>query len=152
MNKIPSLKKILPESPDQIQKFSSEASSALARMSHVNRSAQYFGMNAGSIEIDFGSTDEIYINRPSGFIKVTSANIPANDFITVKIIWDSAVYKGAKQTPTFYYAQFTGAEANTNYVYAKTSPGDAVDAYTEVNIYSVSGTQDAGFFYSIVPQ
>ena len=152
MNKIPQLNKILPESPDQIQRFSSESSAALARMSHVNRAAQYFGMSAEFIEVNFGSEQEVYINKPCGHIKVVGANIGANDFITLTIIWDGSVYLAGNSVPTPYYAQFTGAEANTNYVYSATLPADAVDSYIEVNIYSVLGTQDAGFFYSIVPQ
>ena len=152
MNKIPNLKKILPQSPDEIQRFSSESSSALARMAHVNRAAQYFGMDAEFIEVDFNSTQEVYINRPCGHIKVVGANIPADDTVTLRIIWDSAVYLGAKLTPTPYYAQFTGGEPNTNYVYSITLPADSVDSYIDINIYSALGTQDAGFFYSIVPQ
>lgn len=152
MNKIPQLNKILPESPDQIQRFSSESSAALARMSHVNRAAQYFGMSAEFIEVNFGTTDEIYINKPCGHIKVNNANIAAGGKITVKVIWDSSAYASAKNILTPYYAQFTGGEANTNSVFAKTLPSNSVDGYIEINIYSVLGTQDAGFFYSIVPQ
>lgn len=151
-NKIPTLNNILPESPDRIQKFSSEATSAVARMAHVNRAAAYFGMDVEYIEVDFATLGEIYINRPCGHIKILNANIAANSTITVKIVWESAAFLSGKNLITPYYAQFTGAGSNTDYVYSITEPLSAVDANLDVKIYSKSGTVDCGFFFSIVPQ
>lgn len=150
-NKIPSLKKILPQSPDEIQKFSSESSAAVARMSHVNRAAQYFGMDAEFIEVDYGLTTEVYINKPCGHIKILNANIPADGAISVNVIWDKAVYTAAKSISTPCYVQITPSSNKTISANA-TFGSDTLDGYVTITIYSVLGTTDSGFFYSIVPQ
>lgn len=153
MNKIPTLKQILPQSPDEIQKFSSEASAAPARLAHLNRAALYFGMEAEFIEIDFSVTQNIFINKPSGYIKLSNANVSQNGYITFFIIWDSALFQAGKNVNTPYYAQFTPVSVKyVNAVFPKTMPEDTYDGYLELDYFSTDGAADVSFFYSIIPQ
>lgn len=153
MNKIPSLQQILPQSPDDIQRFSSEASAAPARMSHLNRAALYFGMDAEFIEIDFSVTQNVFINKPSGHINILNINVFAGLGRRLFIIWDSALFQAAKNVNTPYYAQFTAVSDNSlNAVYPVTIPQGTYDAGLELEYYSTNGATDASFFYSLIPQ
>lgn len=152
-NKIPSLNKVLPESPDQIQRFSSESSAALARMSHVNRAAQYFGMSAEFIELDYNTGNVVYINKPCGHIHITNAGLGVNDTIQLIIVWDSSLYNASPEVSTPFYAQFTGSGITTPcYITSTTNPADAINANILVTIFSAGAADSIGFFYSIVPQ
>ena len=154
MNKIPSLQQILPQSPDDIQRFSSEASAAPARMSHLNRAALYFGMDVEFIEVDWSVSSDIFINKPAGYVKLLNINIPQNDYRGFGIIWDSALYQGEKGIKTPYYAQFTSVSPDNklNAVYPTTPPESATDGYIKMECFSSMGATDASFFYSIIPQ
>jgi hypothetical protein len=153
MNKIPSLQQILPQSPDEIQRFSTEASAAPARMSHLNRAALYFGMDVEFIEVDFSVTSDIFINKPAGHIKLLNINMGADDYRQFNIIWDSALYQGLKGIKTPYYAQFTALSPDRlNAVYPITTPEIATDAYIQMEYFCTKGLVDVSFFYSIIPQ
>ena len=154
MNKIPTLKQILPQSPDEIQKFSSEASAAPAKLAHLNRAALYFGMDVEFIEVDWSVNSNIFINKPAGYVKLLNINIPPNDYRGFGIIWDSALYQGEKGIKTPYYAQFTSVSPDNklNAVYPITPPESAIDGYIKMEYFSYMGTTDASFFYSIIPQ
>jgi hypothetical protein len=153
MNKIPSLKQILPQSPDEIQRFSSEASAAPARLSHLNRAALYFGMDVEFIEIDWDETSEIFITKPSGYVRVLNINLSPDSSRQMAIIWDSALYQGSKSIKTPYYAQFTAISSNKpNFVYPITNPEDTLDGSVKVEYYSTEGADEVSFFYSIIPQ
>lgn len=153
MNKIPSLQQILPQSPDEIQRFSTEASAAPARMSHLNRAALYFGMDVDFIEVDFSVTSDIFINKPAGYIKLLNINMGGDDTRQFNIIWDSALYQGLKGIKTPYYAQFTALSPDRlNAVYPITTPEIATDAYIQVEYFATDATVDVSFFYSVIPQ
>jgi len=153
MNKIPSLQQILPQSPDEIQRFSSEASAAPARMSHLNRAALYFGMDVEFIEVDFSVSSDVFINKPAGYVKLLNINLGGNDSRQFNIIWDSALYQGLKNIKTPYYAQFTALSPNkVNVVNPITLPELATDGYIQVEYSATDALTDVSFFYSIIPQ
>lgn len=153
MNKIPTLKQILPQSPDEIQKFSSEASAAPARLAHLNRAALYFGMEADIIEIDWSLSTDVFINKPSGCIKLININMSPDDTRQFNIIWDSAVYQALKNVKTPCYVQFTPiSDGGLKAIYPLQPPDNVYDAYIQVECYTALSAPNFYFFYSIIPQ
>jgi hypothetical protein len=150
MSKIPALKKVLPTSPDAIQRFSSEAEAAVARMSHLNRLALYVGNEIENLSLDFGSEQAITITKPCGVITVSNFGLGPGDDGLIDILYTDPVVSGDCSV----FVQLTPANSTTalairagNLSFENTTVPVVV-----TNLDAAVDLEDFSFFYTIIPQ
>jgi hypothetical protein len=155
MANIPPLKKVLPTSPDQIQRFSSEAEAAVARMSHLNRAALYIGNEIATDELSISTNSELVLSKPCGLLKITDLAIPASSDFLFPLIFDEAAWNagGAIATPAFVQITLATFDSDSAIVHVKTMP--IADGFVNVRIYNADTVNDldtVSFFYTVIPQ
>lgn len=149
MSKIPPLKKVLPTSPDPIQRFSSEAEAAVARMAHLNRLALYVGSETENLSLDFGSAQSIEITKPCGSLTVSNFGTAAGAEDTIDLVFNSLI-NGS--TPVFVQLTPFGS-ATPLVVRAGDLPFEnGVVQVVVTNIDASATLEDFSIFYTIIPQ
>lgn len=148
------LKKVLPTSPDQIQRFSSEAEAAVARMSHLNRAALYIGNETADDTISVLSTDVLILTKPCGLLTVTDLNITPGSGSPVGLVFDEAAYNASAGITTPAFVQLTLADQDAlAQLSIKNAP--TKDGNVTVNINNIDPAATltlVSFFYTVIPQ
>jgi hypothetical protein len=155
MANIPPLKKVLPTSPDQIQKFSSEGEAALARMAHLNRAALYIGNEIATDEVSFTDGPSFVLSKPCGLITITDLGITAGSRESVQLVFNETAFINANSNPTPAFVQVTLGTTDSSIAILEVSSIPIVDGYVTVRIINIGNTNDidtASFFYTVIPQ
>ena len=155
MANIPPLKKVLPTSPDQIQRFSSEAEAAVARMSHLNRAALYIGNEIATDEVSLSTDNKLILSKPCGLLKVTDLGIGADSDELFALVFDEVAFNAGNsvETPAFVQLTLGAIDSNSAILSIKLMP--LIDGAVLVRIYnndSVNDLDTVSFFYTVIPQ
>lgn len=155
MSKILPLKKALPASPDQIQKFATEAEAAVARMAHLNRAALYIGNEIATDTISINDDTKLILTKPCGLITITDLGIAADGNGLFDLVFDEAAYTAGLgvETPAFVQLTLAKYDSGRAMLGIKTIPlTDGTVKVAIANLNSVSGLDELSFFYTVIPQ
>jgi hypothetical protein len=155
MASIPPLKKVLPTSPDQIQRFSSEGEAALARMAHLNRAALYIGNEIATDTVSFNDGQSLVLSKPCGLITITDLVINAGSGETFELIFNEALYTAGGGNPTPAFVQVTLGTTDSSLAVLEVTSVPILDGFVAVRINNIGNTNDitiASFFYTVIPQ
>lgn len=155
MSKILPLKKALPASPDQIQKFATEAEAAVARMAHLNRAALYIGNEIATDSVNYNSSQMLYMTKPCGLVEITNLGVAANGNTVFDLVFDYATYLEGSggETPAFVQLTLAKYDSGKPMLGIKTIPlTNGVVKVEITNLDSVSGLDELSFFYTVIPQ
>ena len=156
MANIPPLKKVLPTSPDQIQRFSSEGEAALARMAHLNRAALYIGNEIATDTVSFSTDTTFVLSKPCGLLTITDLGITANfGRESFQLIFNETAFTNANSNPTPAFVQVTLGTTDSSLAVLEVSALPIIDGYVTVRINNIGTTNDidtVSFFYTVIPQ
>jgi hypothetical protein len=156
MSNIPPLKKVLPTSPDQIQRFSSEGEAALARMAHLNRAALYIGNEIATDTVSFSTDTTFVLSKPCGLLTITDLGITANfGRESFQLIFNETAFTNANSNPTPAFVQVTLGTTDSSLAVLEVSALPIIDGYVTVRINNIGTTNDidtVSFFYTVIPQ
>lgn len=157
MANIPPLKKVIPTSPDQIQKFSSEAEGAIVKMSHLNRALLYIGNEISIQTISMITSPEIFAIKPCGFIKLTDLDIGPGSRDQIKLIFNPSMNNIGAGVFTPAFVQLTSASSENGVPFTLHAMDiniitDGVVIITISNVSAIDSLTEIGFYYTIIPQ
>lgn len=149
MAKIPSLKKMFPESPDQIQRFSTQSEAALARMAHLNRLGSFVGNDIDNIAIPTGLTTAT-ISKPCALVTTDTVTVLADDTLDFTFVFNEEQVAASPSITSTVFAQGTGVTAG---LIVTVNPV-ATNGTVTVTLYNATAADidDPSFFLTIVPQ
>ncbi len=155
MSNIPPLKKVLPTSPDQIQRFSSEGEAALARMAHLNRAALYIGNEIATYDLSFTDGPSFVLSKPCGLITISDLGITAGGRESIQLVFNETAFTNANSNPTPAFVQVTLGTTDSSLAVLEVSTVPILDGYFTVRVNNIGTTNDidtVSFFYTVIPQ
>lgn len=155
MTNIPPLKKVLPASPDQIQRFSSEAEAAVARMAHLNRAALYIGNEIATDTVSFSTDTFFVLSKPCGFITITDLGINPSSRESFQLVFNETAFINPNSNPTPVFVQITLGTTDSSLAVLEVLDIPSVNGYFTVRINNIGATDDIdtiSFFYTVIPQ
>ncbi len=156
MANIPPLKKVLPTSPDQIQKFSSEGEAALARMAHLNRAALYIGNEIATDEVSFTTDNFLLLSKPCGIVTIDDLGISPGGRESFDLVFNEALYTTPTGVSTPAFVQLTlGSFDDGMPVLEILTASALIDGKVGVRVNNIATTGDIdtlSFFYTVIPQ
>lgn len=155
-NFIPALKKVLPTSPDQIQRFSSEAEAAVARMAHLNRAALYIGNEIATDEVSLVDANYLFLSKPCGIVTITDFGIPAGGRESFDLVFNEALYTTPTGVSTPAFVQLTVGSFDDGMPVLEILTASAlIDGKVGVRVNNIAATGDIdtiSIFYTVIPQ
>ena len=156
MSNIPPLKKVLPTSPDQIQRFASEGEAALARMAHLNRAALYIGNEIATDEVSLVDAAYLFLSKPCGIVTITDFGIPAGGRESFDLVFNEALYNTPTAVSTPAFVQLTVGSFDAGMPVLEILTASAlINGKVGVRVNNIAATGDIdtiSIFYTVIPQ